>query len=448
MKVNVLKNGISVLFVNKNLQDLVLVGFVCKSGYDNEYGVYPNGTASVIERMFLTGTHKNPSGKKIWNAIEEIGARIETITEAQTTSFYLLVPKENQFKAISLIGEIIQKSLFEESELNKCKQELMDEIIESKRSVSVNFGLENLYTCFSYSQSKYGTIDQIMAIDRGIVYDFLSKAYRPSNCFLVVSGNFQQKQIFEQIEQEWGYWTPTIRTENEEYFNYNVCRKDLPKIPFLQSAKGNTDININFILPEGLRPKEFYNTDIEITTDYLPIIWDNYFERYIVYLIINEILIGGNSGKLWINGVFEEKYLNHVQSQLLMFLESGCFSIYANIENTNFVAGLDLIFKILGDLKNNLLTETEINKAKEMTKISLLIIKSDLEKSTKFIVNNFILAGNSYDISDLVTKINYIEPTQVKEIAMDIFRKDNFCMSMIGTNKENKSLEKVIDKYL
>ena len=68
MKTYCLKNGINVLFVNKTTSELVLIGFVCKTGYVDEFKNFPNGISTMIERLFLKGTHKSPSTKKIWEA--------------------------------------------------------------------------------------------------------------------------------------------------------------------------------------------------------------------------------------------------------------------------------------------------------------------------------------------------------------------------------------------
>jgi predicted Zn-dependent peptidase len=448
MKVNTLKNGINTLFVNKNNSDLVLIGFTCKTGYVNEYKNFPNGISLLIEKLFLHGTHKNPSTKKIWMAIESIGGRWYSDTEAEIMSFYLLLPQENQYKGISLMSEIIQKSYFEDDDIEICKSELIEDIKSIRKGTNVNFGFENLYTCFGYSNKKIGTIDQIISINQSTVFDYLSRQFRPGNCYLTISGNFQLKPLQELIEQEWGYWLPTIRKTDEIYFDIEVCKNDLPKIPFLQSAKLDTDVNINFLLPEGIVPKELLNINELQDKNWLSQVWDNYIERIAIYTMINELLIGGNSGKLYAKTVTDERLVNHIQSEIVFFAKSANLSIYFNADNQNFNQALTAVLQVLEELKRNVLNPTELNRIKEMVKLNLLLLKSNLLESTMFYVKNYILGGHHYEINDLLTKVNYIENSQIRSFCLELFNSSILSMSMIGTNKEGKVIEKQISRFL
>jgi predicted Zn-dependent peptidase len=448
MKINTLKNGINTIFCNKNTSDLVVVGFVCKTGYIDEYKNFPNGITLIIEKLFLKGTHKNPSVKKIWNAIESIGGRWYSETDSEILSFYILLPQENQFKGISLISEIIQKSYFEEKDIEECKTELTEELKSVRKGTNVNFGLENLYTCFPYSQKKVGSIDQIMSINQSIILDYLARQLRPANCYISISGNYQLKACQELIEQEWSYWLPTVRKAEDIYFDYQVCKNDLPKIPFLQAAKMDTDLNINFLLSEGVIAQELTD-NIELTDKSLVAqIQDNFIERLAIYAMIIEILVGGNTGRLYTKLISEEKLVNHIQAELIQFSLSGCLSIYANIDNQNFNQALATILETFEELRRNIINGTELLKVKEMTKLSLLLLKEDLLNFTVFSVKQMVLSGNSIDINDIITKVNYIESAQIRSFCLEIFSSSNISLSLIGTNKEGKYIEKLLEKHL
>lgn len=447
MKITTLKNGINTVFCNKNNQELTIIGFVCKTGYINEYKSFPSGITLIIEKLFLRGTHKNTSQKKIWQAIDILGGKWYSETDSEITSFYLHVPHENQFKAISLISEIIQKSYFEDTDIENCKNELIDELKSIRKGTNVNFGLENLYTCFPYSSKKYGTIDQIMSINQNTILDYLARQFRPSNCYLVVSGNYQQKQCLELIEQEWGYWLPTVRKADEIYFDNLICKNDLPKIPFLQSAKTDTDLNINFILNDGIIPKELCLEE-KPDLNLIPQIYDNYLERLAIYVMINELLVGGNTGQFYNKLIHDDRLVNHIQSEIVQFSYSGCLSIYANIDNQNFNTALTILLTILEDTKNTLISSTELLKLKELTKFSFISLKNDLLNSTIFNIKHFVLSGYTIDINDILMKINYIENTQIRSFCIEIFNTENLSMSLIGTNKEAKYLEKLITSHL
>ncbi|MGL4759793.1 MAG: M16 family metallopeptidase [Patescibacteria group bacterium] len=448
MKINTLKNGINTIFCNKNNSELALVGFVCRTGYINEYKNFPSGTAMIIEKLFLKGTHKNPNQKKIYQAIESIGARWYSDVNQELMSFYLLVPAENQFKAVSLISEIIQKSLFEEQDLEAAKHELIEEIKSIRKGTNVNFGLENLYTCFPYSSKKIGTIDQVMSITQNTILEYLSKQFRPSNCYLVVSGNYQQKACSELIEQEWSYWLPTVRKSEEVFFDRAICSNDLPKIPFLQLAKTETDLNLQFLLPEGMIPYEILNNpDIE-DKSLLVQFYDNYIERIGIYYMILEELIAGNTGVLYSKLVLDERSVNHIQAELVQFSLSSCISIFANTENQTFNQTLVLMLECLEKLKKSILTSTELQKIKEMCKLNLLTLKNDLLESTSFLTKHYILAGYQIEINDIITKINYVEASQFRSFCIEVFNLKNLCFSIIGTNKEAKFIEKIIYKHL
>jgi predicted Zn-dependent peptidase len=109
---------------------------------------------------------------------------------------------------------------------------------------------------------------------------------------------------------------------------------------------------------------------------------------------------------------------------------------------------LESILSVLEGLKKTTMSITELNKAKEQLKGNLLIDNESLVNFTKLQVKNLILSDYIWDLEKLLYKIDEIDTTDIRNLANQIFALDNLFLTILGTAKQTRLVEKLIQKFL
>ncbi|NJK70691.1 MAG: insulinase family protein [Thermales bacterium] len=310
-----LKNGLTVLKLPKTGINTMLVGYVAQSGSSVESGNWPEGISHFLGRLFQYGTDKHPSPKSLNQALESVGGSFFGLTSHEISQLYMVVPTYHQYKTTSIMAEIIQHSYFEERDITKEKNNLVEFLksseIQHEGRVS-SLALSNLYMNHPLSSPIRGSVDSVIDITRKDVLDYFAHQYRPDQSYLIFAGNFDNKGLMELIDQEWAFWNPGSRVFIP---SPQVTKEDiglLPRINYKQRGISHTDMAFSFVLDEGYLSQEAYEIkhkkDVEENEKEL-IIQKSQEEKLtdFAYLtVLNSILGKGFSSRLWMKGVEEE----------------------------------------------------------------------------------------------------------------------------------------------
>jgi len=456
LKPLVLKNNLEVLRLPLQRSDLFCIGFVAHTGVAFEGEEFPFGVSSLVERLFWCGTDKHPSSKKLNIAIESIGGKLTSFTSYESIQFYLTVPKHNQFKAVSLLSEIIQHSFFDERDLDRERKKLIqiiqqgeEERIETYHELT----LSNIYKSHPLSNSIYGTVDSLMDTNAEDVFSYLARQFRPEHSHLVISGNFETKQISDLVEQEWGFWNPRYKEYVPAQSFEPTLLDETPSVEYTQRGIPETFLSVAFLLEEGYLPteiKELKNAENEESFSKVDSrkILDKMLERWAQILLLNTIIGLGYSSKLWLKGVEEELFFSTIRSDVIRFKETGFFQISGRTDNTQFTFALECVFSVLESLKKTTISINELAKAKEQL---LGYLKMNNEGILDFTMQNVeYLVGSEmiFEFEDLIEKINQVNAPQLRHAAADLFHTEKLYISTYGTAKETKIVDKLIKKYL
>ena len=452
-----LKNGINIVRIPRTNCNSVVVGLVVNSGSIIEEGYFPQGISHLVERMFWRGTYKHPSTKHLNLSLESMGGSFYSFTTQETIQFYITVPSYNQYKAISFLAEIIQRSYFDARDVESEKKLLMESLKVSAQDMDqeiADISLGNLYSNSSLGLPTRGFIDSVNQITHAQVLEYLAHQFVPEKTYITMAGNFDSKKSLELLEQEWSIWNPKVKKFLEPMpFNRDELN-DLPKITYRQRGVAQTYLSVNFLLDEGVKPLLQYEEMVEGSTQ-VPNVIDPTQEiiqarlqQMAVLLVLNVILGQGFSCRLWSKGIEEELLFNKVESNLNYFSNSSFLSIVGDTENLQFSFGLECIMSILDSLKRTTVSINELAKAKEYLKGRMVLEHENLLSHVLWQMDNYVNSGLVYEISDILEKIDKVEANQVRSMALDLFVPQRLSITTLGTAKETRLVDKLIKKYL
>jgi predicted Zn-dependent peptidase len=447
LKPQKLKNDITVLKLPKTGSNLFSVGFIVNTGSNNESDRFPQGITHLVERLFWRGTYKHPSIKNLNLALEEMGGQFFSQTSQELLQFWITVPHYNQYKAVSFISEIIQRSFFDAKSIELEKKYLIEVIKQNSSDVNREIqevNLEAIYPNSPISSPINGSVESITQITAPQVIEYLAHQFQPHKSYMAVAGNYDSKRLIDLLEQEWSMWNPKLKSFQEvqkEEMEENI---EFPQIAYRQRGISRTLMAVSFVLDEGIKPnlQEIQESDVET---YL----DQRQKAMAVMMVLNTILGVGYSSRLWSKGVEEEMLFGNIESELRYFSDKSFLQISGDTENLQFSFGLESIFSSLDSLKKTTISINELSKAKEVLKSKLLASQENLLESAMQESSQYILSGGyPMSIIDLIAKIDKVEGHIIRSVALDLFVPNRLCIATLGTTKENRLVEKLIRKYL
>src|SRR5690606_19016924 len=104
----------------------VALGVWIKSGSRNELDT-EHGIAHLLEHMAFKGTARR-SARDIAEEIENVGGEVNAATSIESTSYYARVLKDDLPLAVDILADILTESLFDEDELEREKNVILQEI--------------------------------------------------------------------------------------------------------------------------------------------------------------------------------------------------------------------------------------------------------------------------------------------------------------------------------
>lgn len=204
MKVKKLANGISYVF-EKRKTDAVAVEIQIHVGSNDETPKQA-GLTHLIEHMIFEGT-KTRSAQDIANTIESVGGEFNAVTTQERTFYYVYIPKEYLSRALEILADMVQNSVFDEATLKKEKNVVINEIQmtdDDPKSYQWIILLKTLFQKHKAKNPVYGNVHAIQKVSRKEVLSYYRKHYIPSKMTISIIGDMknplpQVKRLFENI---------------------------------------------------------------------------------------------------------------------------------------------------------------------------------------------------------------------------------------------------------
>jgi predicted Zn-dependent peptidase len=453
LKPIILKNGLTVIKLPKTSSKMFITGFVTLSGSAQENENFPQGMSRFVEKLFRYGTDKHPSAKNLTTALEGIGADYFSKTNQELTQHYISVPSNHQYKAVSMLAEIIQHSYFDQKDIEREKNSTVEylKMFENTDGKGSPLALSNLYINHSLGLPVEGSIETLTSIKKTDVDNYMFHQYHTNRSYVIIAGNYDNKTLMDLVDQEWAYWNPKNRRFVEPAeFNYADAGV-LPRIQYRQRGLPYTELVISFLLDEGMKPKYEQNPTEdtkELTDGEIDELKDRKLQLDAELMVMNTILGQGFSSRLWSKGVEEEMFFNSISSDLIKFQNTGYLQIQGKTENAQFTFALECIFAALDSLKQTTVSINELAKAKEYLKGRLIMESENILASTLWQIETMLSSSLIYDIDDLISKINKVEASSIRARALDLFIPQRMAITTLGTAKETRLVDKLISKYI
>lgn len=197
-----LKNGLRV--ATEHLPGVESVAVAVTAGVGARYeSEQENGISHLLEHMAFKGT-RTRSARDIAESFDNIGGQMNAYTSMELTVYYAKVLKEDTRFAVDVLADILQHSLFDETELAREKDVIIQEIAmhhDTPDDLIVDYFDEAAFRGQAMGRSILSTEERVNAHTRDDLFAYLAKHYRTPRLVLSAAGNVDHAAFVKLAEE-------------------------------------------------------------------------------------------------------------------------------------------------------------------------------------------------------------------------------------------------------
>ena len=412
-KKTILKSGLRILTVPMKNANSVTVLILVGTGSKYETKDI-NGISHFLEHMFFKGTQKRPSTLKISETLDSIGGQYNAFTSKEVTGFWAKVDKKHSDIAIDWIFDIFLNSKFDETEMNREKGVIIEEMnmyLDTPTSYIGDLWEILLYGDQPAGWKVIGEKENILSFNREKVLSYYKSHYSSSNVIVCVAGAVNAGKTEEKIKK---YFKKT----KEAPISQKLKAKEEQSEPKVLLHYKKTD-QTHFCL--GVRA-------YDLSDD----------RRYGLTLL--SVILGGNmSSRLFIKVRERNGLAYSIHTSTDNATDTGYLVTQAGIDHKNLEKSIELILQEYKDLKTNKITNKELQKAKDYLKGNTSLSLDSSDSQSSFYAIQELLEGNILTPEQKFKKIDAVSVADIKKIAEDVFVEEKLNLAVIGPFEEKDS---------
>ncbi len=393
-----LSNGMKVILKQNHKLPLATFSVWYRVGSRNEHdGI--RGIAHFLEHMMFKGTKKLKS-TEISTTIQKCGGVFNAFTFSDGTAYYETIPSRHLPKIIQLEADRMQNSLLEQKEINLEKNVVISELEGGKNNPAIVLNEQVKSASFENSPYKHPVIGYREDVDKvtsPIMKAFYKKYYVPNNSFIILVGDFNEKNILKTIDSSFGY----IKPSND--LNVSIPRdiQQLKQKRVKVSKNGTFKIfQISYHIPE------VSNEDIYALS------------------ILDELLFKGKKSPLH-KKLIDSGLATDVSGGCDFTVDPGMFSLIISLTPKATHKKVESVINT--EIKKFLKYGPSVQELQAAKNRSKALYNYSLDGSYNEVVNlGFYEIVDDWALSfDILDKLNNLTPNEVVRISRKYFTKEN-----------------------
>ncbi|MEK7841661.1 MAG: pitrilysin family protein, partial [Deltaproteobacteria bacterium] len=196
-----LKNGLKI--ITEEMPDIqsASIGIWVNIGSRNEDGKR-NGISHFIEHLLFKGTKKR-TALDIAREIESVGGVLNAFTGRENTCFYVKVLNKDIPLAADLLSDIFLNSTFDNDELEKERQVVLQEIKmveDTPDDLIHDIFAKAFWKGDPLGMPVLGNLQTINSIKREDIVSYYSESYLPYAVIITAAGNIKHKSLLKLLK--------------------------------------------------------------------------------------------------------------------------------------------------------------------------------------------------------------------------------------------------------
>jgi predicted Zn-dependent peptidase len=399
-----LPNGLTLITEEMQHIRSVSIGIWIKTGSRDE-DLQWNGISHFIEHMVFKGT-KNRSAEDIARQVDSIGGNMDAFTAKECVCFNVKVLDEHMPIAMDVLSDLVLNPVFDVQDIGRERGVILEEIKMDEDNPDYlvhEIFTQNFWKDHPLGKPILGTKDTVKRFEREPVLDFYKQRFAPGNLIICAAGHLQHEQFVDLVRKHFGDMKPMSNGF------YSSQPKVVSRI-ILRNKKALEQVQICVGVPSH------------------PIAHEKRHASY----ILNTLLGGGMSSRLFQNIRERQGLAYAIYSDLSPYRDTGCLSVYAGTSRESAAKVVRSVVSEFRKLKSDAVSGEELRRAKDQLKGSLML---SLESSTARMSNlarQEMYFDRFYTLDELIEKIESVTAEELQGLANEFFQTDSIAVTVLG----------------
>ncbi|MEO9964616.1 MAG: pitrilysin family protein [Reichenbachiella sp.] len=385
-----LPNGIRVVHRQVTNTKIAHCALMLDIGSRDE-GPHQQGIAHFWEHMAFKGTHRRKAFHII-NRLESLGGELNAYTTKEKICFYATVLDNHLDKAVELLTDITFNSVFPDTQINKERQVILEEM--SMYADSPEDAIQDHFDGLVFKDHQLGnnilgTADSVKSFTQRDFLDFVSENLDTNRMVLSSVGNYSLKKLKKIVE------------------------KNLGELASIRSTRKRLQVN-------GYTP-QFDHANRDISQAHVAIgcrAFNIYSDQKVPFFVLNNIL-GGNAMNSRLNLTLRENHgmVYNIDSSFQAFTDTGLFSIFYATEQTNLDKSLNLVRKEIKKLAEMELGSKQLQTAKNQIMGQLAMSEENNQNFMLMMAKSILDHGMIEGLDVVFEKVDKVSRSQLRQMA-------------------------------
>jgi predicted Zn-dependent peptidase len=400
----VLPNGLVVLTEIMRHVRSVAVGVWIRNGSRRET-LEENGLAHFIEHMVFKGTERR-SAEAIAREMDSVGGMLDAFTSKEQICFNAKVLDEHLPIAFDVIADLVLRPKFDSQDVKKERQVVLEEI--KMDMDNPEYLLHDIFTRGFWPQHPLGrpilgTSETVRSFKREHLSGRFPDWFAPDHLVVSAAGNVTHEAVLALVEREFGGFRPARVLEA-----HVPPRTGAPI--HLETKKDLEQVHICMGVPS------------------LPLGHEARFAA----AVLNNLLGGGMSSRLFQNIREKEGLAYAVFSELTPYSDAGMLTVYAGTAKDTVGQVIDLTIKEFRAMKESPVSAEELLRAKNHLKGSLMLSLESTTSRMSNLARQELYFGRFFSLDEILASIEAVRLDEVQSLANELFQPEKIAVTVLG----------------
>ncbi len=400
----VLPNGLTILTEHMGHIRSVSMGIWTKSGSRHEDAAV-NGISHFVEHMVFKGTSSR-TAEDIARQVDSIGGNLDAFTGKETVCFNIKVLDEHLPVAVDILSDMVLHPTFDPGEITRERGVILEEIKMDEDNPDYlvhEIFTQNFFKGHPLGSPILGTKETVRKFDQDATLAYYRGKFAPGNIVISAAGNVRHEEFVKLVRER---FEPLAKGSN----GWHDSPPKINSRITMRNKKSLEQVQICIGVPS-------YQISHE--------------RRYVSY-ILNTLLGGGMSSRLFQNVREKQGLVYSIFSELNPFRDTGCLSVYAGASRESAPKVVRSVVQEFRQLKENAVPADELKRAKDQLKGNLML---SLESSTAR-MSNLARQEMYYDrffgMDEIISRIEAVTVEDVQSSAQELFQPDLIAVTVLG----------------
>ena len=410
LRTTTLPNGIKVITEAMNHVRSVSVGVWIGTGSRRE-NAEQNGISHFIEHMLFKGTTTR-SAEDIARSVDSLGGNLDAFTAKEMVCYNTKVLDEHLPIAMDVLSDLVLNPLFRDEDIEKEKGVILEEIkmdADNPDYLVHEIFSANFWKDHALGKPILGTRETVKKFSQAAIRDYYQQVYTPENLLVTAAGNLTHERL--------------VGIVGERFQNL----KPFGPVPVMDKPGTFAKVALK-------TKKELEQVHVCLGVPCYPI---SHEDRFICY-VLNTVLGGGMSSRLFQNIRERQGLAYSVFSELNPYSDTGCLAIYAgtSLESARLV--VDSVLKEFAELKQHEVPPEELRRAKDHLKGSLMLGLESTSSRMSNLARQEMHFQRFFTLDELVESIENVTAQGVQKVAQDFFDPKQVAVTILGNLSDFK----------